>query len=1162
MTKLPVAKIQKIKLALSQIDLTNLVLVLSQQSGDKLYLIYNREPIPTTLSSQHSVECLRPDLSLPDEFDGPIVGYASLDFMLPNLPTHGVNFYPIRRMMDALNKRDLFYKNGHRLAITMLDYLERLPASEKAKRLPHGRAKVVRLALPYLLNGRSLQNLLAIVPTGGLREFIDSRTPGFNLVYQSDATKLAGLLPQFTESNWLVGFEELSALFPQLPIAKNGHAIKLRPILQNMGCHTALETTCRDLATACWQEWESQEDSACRAVAYYLAAESWLLHEDTTDLVALFPHRDFSHFSQTGTALRVYRVPQIKGPTTKQGPQVSLGDLVKRDVPTGSFTTHPIAFHVLRPVLSHISGGEVLDLGVLLWRSGNRTDLARTLWLLSSDLLHLPSPNWNVIEAQPADITSMALQAVQIYSLLDPWQWRQGRFQHFLHACYQHLVDCLLNQEAAADNETTALFYQMLRRWYGCYLTDDMMGSLGGMINTGRQFQLQTGSRTASPLMEIASIMTNLGDTLVRGTGLNQMLFDGREKRPFQVATYIRAAINQEVNVLMPSFPFMQWLQSYQKLHARWLQIQNSLGAEKPAFHILSDLRQELNNLHQIIYAPAHEEAILQWAIKEDMDRIDRLIQAVETGPIIKIDVRNPWLNHGFRDRVRLDVENVGGATAFRLHVEIKRSRQVDLIREPANMRLDAFLPGQRQQLFWEIQARETAVTLQVVYRYVDHQGQSHTHQEDIPINVTKAHSGQLKSVGNLYQAGPPVSGWGRFFGRREELDQIITRLIGGITQPILLRGPRRMGKTSILRQLEWLLRNNNQQLRTLGLKPQQEIQLNSCVPIFQTLQSINNPEDTAEFFQTIYEDICDELGLLYDGDTLSKSFRRSPTRAFMKQMAHVFDQRPFIRPLVIIDEWDELYRPAYNKMAQNLRSLMEGEVRINWLVSSTWTLSEEAGRYGSPFYNQAYTIELKEMDWQPAVELVTAPGERMGVSWRGEAVVAMLDQTGRRPYLIQLACSKLTDYLRQRRENIVSAEAINVVTEKIIQEAQATAQYFGFLWRDDQTDSKDGVNWMGKLILWVIDDHYPQAMTRTEIRQAIEDAFRMRSLPMLDRLTFNREFNDQITQLQLIFDALTVTGDRYSFSVPLVQRWLRRVISQQVDPVPQAYLGLRQLQR
>ena len=78
-------------------------------------------------------------------------------------------------------------------------------------------------------------------------------------------------------------------------------------------------------------------------------------------------------------------------------------------------------------------------------------------------------------------------------------------------------------------------------------------------------------------------------------------------------------------------------------------------------------------------------------------------------------------------------------------------------------------------------------------------------------------------------------------------------------------------------------------------------------------------------------------------------------------------------------------------------------------------------------------------MAWGPAVQLVTVPGSKMRIEWQGEAVVHVLEQTGRRPYLVQLVCSTIIDYLNQNSISMVDFAAVTAVIDKIIREANKT---------------------------------------------------------------------------------------------------------------------------
>src|SRR5947199_92318 len=83
---------------------------------------------------------------------------------------------------------------------------------------------------------------------------------------------------------------------------------------------------------------------------------------------------------------------------------------------------------------------------------------------------------------------------------------------------------------------------------------------------------------------------------------------------------------------------------------------------------------------------------------------------------------------------------------------------------------------------------------------------------------------------------------------------------------------------------------------------------------------------------------------------------------------------------------------------------------------------------------------------------------------------------------------------------------------------------------------------WIGRLILWALDASNPKSLTRLGIRNMIMDEFKRRSIEFPDQKFFDREFDDQMTQLQWIFDVITLDNQRYTFSIPLVQRWLHQM--------------------
>ncbi len=1159
MPSLPFQQIRQIEQLLSQVDTKDLVLIFSQVQAERFLLVYNNDhappPLPEVANAKRLVRLHRTDYI---HFDGPVVGFSALDLMLADLPTHGIRFYSIERILRRLGRQAECRQTAHQLARTMLTYV-----SLESVWFWHDYAKIIRLALPALLNGRSFTNLVAILPTSDEHDFLD-KPDNLRLFYNDPTHKnnLDALRRQLDQQpeQWVIALEELTPIHTALSKRRRQpFFINLSSVLRQIGQHNELDETCRLLARVYWKMGQTSGSRQWLYAAQAMAIQSWLAKEDPTDLVALLPHRDFHHFLATGDGLRVYRAPELRetAVASPAGPRCSLGELLRGQVVLADYDGQSAAFPVLHRVLQTLSPQPMLDIGPLLWRSSQHTNLARTLWLLSRDLLRLPNPEWAAIQATPAAITDLAIRAAMLYSLSDPWEWRQGRYEQLLRQCYQHVDICLSNEEKKAANAADAAYFRARRNWYGCFANPDPIHNLSEMARAGKAFQERhQPARTHSRRVKEMAQLVQIGEDLTRlETGSATLDAENRQS-PFAVSAFQQAVVNSQIAIPNPSPPFAQQLRLYQAAHEQWQAVQNAIGSERPSFETLDQLLDEYARQQRSAYAPAHELAVLHWAIQEDVDRINRFKQAIEIGPVINIRLRTPWITLGIRERLSLEIENLGGAAAYRFRLELNLERTFDLFTQPAVLFLDSFPPGKPHRLEWEIRARSAPMVLSFNYRFRDHQGEDHIAQETLTVSVTEPHGGRLKPKGNLYQAGPPVFGSGRFFGRRHELEQIITRLLGGITQPILLRGPRRMGKTSILRQLERMLQKP-QEAQSSGLAVDQIVQLSAIYPVFHTLQAVDDPNNPTRFFQSIFEDICAALGTGCDLEQAAQQFALSPTRAFRQQTAKLLDAWPQVRVLIIIDEWDELYRPEYSKLARNLRSLMEAEERVNWLVSSTWTLSEESSKYGSPFYNQAFTIELREMDWDSAVQLVKEPSEKMGVTWHGEAVVQVLEQTGRRPYLMQLVCSKIVDNLRQRTTTVVDSGIVSIALNQIIQEARATAQYFGFLWGDVQPDSHAAVRWMGRLILWTLADRGMDTLTRSEIRLSIEDTCRRRGLPLPDGGFLDREFDDQITQLQWIFDALTSKEDRYGFSVPLARRWLRQSLSYQEDPVKQAHAGL-----
>ena len=1198
MEHIPFNNLRRVEEIIDRVEMEDLVLIFSQATGDRYLLVYNTKRAPEgdePLWKAMRLAGLRS--SDYEDFNGIVVGLPAVDMILPDIPTRGIRFYSIEHTFRKKGDYRKLERTCYRLATTLFEHLKKLSHSERNALSGRCVAKIIQLALPAILSRHPIENLVAVLPSPDIAEFLKMEEQSYQLIYNDpeDLERMHNDLQLLDDHivrlkpQWLAGFEELSLYIStantDLGEPTNLHGflhdcfIDLRPILRRMGEKEKLKETCRGLARRCWGEWEKSNAASFRSAAYSLTAESWLADEDVEDLIALFPSDSFKGFVETGDAQRVYRAPRPSGPSLSTA-GYSVQDLSSGQVPTGRYDKAPIlSFSVLAPVFKQ--GHDVLDLGLVLWKAGQSAELGRTLWMLSRDLLERPKSEWLQtsawikVNASPGVITDLAIRAALIYGLSDPWQWREGRHHIFLQKCYAHVLDSLLNQEKRAATKALAYYWKALRIWFGWFLTDSKDRSLYEMVVACANFHHSCENRAdLEEEWEIASRLIEIGETITAGQ-LQHRTYrqDHRDESREHSSTpaYLREVVESRmsINRLLLSKPFERELHKYYAAHAKWREIQETISggtiSGRPYLESLDRLLGDYRRLRRIAYAPAHEMAVLHSAYAEDIQRIENLKRGVETGPTIRITLRNPWVTEGVRERLVFEVENIGGAAANQFKLEMDRAAEFEFLSAPAALALDEFAPGRRRRLEYDIRVKGASLALCLSYGYKDHRGRQQTNQERLFREVRLSPEKGIKPKGNRYEVGRYVSNSRRFFGRRAELEQILSRLVGGSTQPIVVRGPRRIGKTSLMHQLELAL-EQPQELRRLGLEAEVETQLRPIHPLFVSLQAISETggNSIALFLQMLFEEVCAALSLKSSAFQLSKALAQSfPARLFQKQVSWVFEQRPHERLLVLIDEWDEVYREEHSELGRNLRYLLQEEQRISWVFSSTWLLTKEGGEFGSPFFNMLFTLEVKEMDWESAVRLVTEPSKEVGVEWRGEAVVAVLEQSGRRPYLIQLICSKITDYLIQNSSNEVDTDAVAVVTNNIMTQAQTTVPYFGPVWQDydleryDQGGEKHSVRWMGRLILWALDASNSKSLTGQEVRNYIESDFKRHSLRVPDKQFFSEEFEDQLTKLRDIFDVLTEENRRFTFAVPLMQLWLHQRISQQADFIRQAHTGL-----
>ena len=1138
----------------------DLVMILPQDDGGSPIAIYNR-PSPPALEGWKTRGLDEIDDGTILAHKGLVIAWSALDVIFPSLVPYGPDFYNIRWLFNAWGQVDLGLETAYRLSRAILKRCD-------AGRVPEARQhaaqiRILQFGLPHLLKQRTRSDLLGVyVPRP--RAIHDS-PDALQYVYLRDIKKRSrdaqdgeGFHPD--KGSWIVALSEIAMLLPHID-PDHPRFLDLRPIMQAARWEQDLQQVIYQLSSYAWKRWEETGDKQWLRTAYALAAEYRFTQEEITTLVALRPDNEFGRFRKTGRAYRYTRAPIIF-----QGDVEADAGETRLVVALSHEKSPPKGFHrviISLPILKEDAGvGEDrwIDLRPILLRSGRKYELARVLWLFARDLLPpLPHEEWeNLKAAGKLDAAmDMLLLSYHFYNLIDPWQWREGRYPVFARWNYQAVVASLesIERRELDQGDDTAHYTRGLRAWYGVAGIERVRISeqIAMMVEHFKQFLGSAECKKHANRMAVAQAFTDLGNYLLDPTSAKlppQLQEQGRDMPGLYRHLYRLIEARAFYDHLSPLF--LRALQRYHPLRQRWMTLKERLDEGiLPVRAELRALEEAYNALARTTYALRHEMAILDWLYERDREQVHNLLEALSAGPIIQVQVLNPWVIRGRMEELTVKVVNSGSDTAhhFLLRLRLRDRSEVDFIQAVNPLPMEDLNVGEERFWRWRIRTRAETLTLNLRYQYRDFQGV--LYREDlsitIPVRGRRAHLPAI--IANPYRAGTPVYGADLFYGREAILRQIFSRLLPGNTQPILLRGPRRMGKTSILRQIQWLM-EKRERLEKIGFDRDQLSTIQRHLLVSASLQEVDpgQPGYIRAFFEGILRDVREQARIHEPLGRYRHALENNPVRAFRSILGawiEIYIQAPVI---ILLDEWDEVYREEYRALARNLRSLIESRQleHVNWVISSTWVLAREVTQFGSPFYNQTLTLEVGPLGWNAARKLVTTPSDRINVDWQGEAVVALLEQTGRRPYLIQLACSKALDVLandaKERKEGLITVDILHRTVGRIIQDAQSSDQYFGFLWQKDVAPSpgEETVNWMGRLILWALMRRYPRPIARVDIIETIQSRFRAEGLRPPPPDFFEANFKTQMLLLHRIFDAITEQGGRYTIAIPLMQNWLR----------------------
>ena len=347
------------------------------------------------------------------------------------------------------------------------------------------------------------------------------------------------------------------------------------------------------------------------------------------------------------------------------------------------------------------------------------------------------------------------------------------------------------------------------------------------------------------------------------------------------------------------------------------------------------------------------------------------------------------------------------------------------------------------------------------------------------------------------YETSRPVTG-SRFFGREAEVHRMVASADGNFA----IMGIRRIGKTSLMREVERQLKGAAQERGDTDAV--QRI-------LFMDCSALRSP---ADFVQEV-------VRRLRPQELVRLSNKQFPI--YFPDFLHRMAQRYGGPIFFFLDEFDRV-----------LTWVREDDTLLNALRASS---IQDDSRYviggfrevmrafsdlESPLFNFARPVRLKEFTYEQTLNMVTGPLEKLGVEFekRNDIVSRIFNETAAQPNLIQFYCSILVERLDRRHSRTITPESLFSV--------YSNEDFRAFI----LSTFMDNTTHLEKAMVFAVvaNSENCDPFTVETIDSLLEKRGIQVPLSDLDRVCRNLELSG----------TLTVRGRHYRFATPIFPRLLR----------------------
>jgi WD40 repeat protein len=367
--------------------------------------------------------------------------------------------------------------------------------------------------------------------------------------------------------------------------------------------------------------------------------------------------------------------------------------------------------------------------------------------------------------------------------------------------------------------------------------------------------------------------------------------------------------------------------------------------------------------------------------------------------------------------------------------------------------------------------------------------------------------------VANPYVIGNPVTG--SIFVGREDIMRRLEELwmVPDRCPSVILYGHRRMGKSSILRNLTLRLGTNT-------------------IVVDFNMQRVGMVTSTGELIYnlalSLYDVLLPEQQAQLGEPELERFFPHNPYTALDRFLKQIDRWRGENRFIVTIDEFELIEQLiAENYLESRFLDFLRGLIQTYpWFViafAGLHTLQEMTQNYWHPLFGSVTAIPVSFISPKAAERLIVQPSADFSLDYDRAAVDRIIQLTNGQPYLLQLIGHTLVthfnrqtfeeDVERERRFTLIDVEAV-INTPEFYRDGNA---YFNGVWIQADNSTPLGQT----AILQVLSRH-DLSLSEIVDRTALSSSDVRAALETLER-----------------HDVVKLNGNRYVYTVELMRRWV-----------------------